>query len=151
MATKYSLAFKNIKMLKMLKLPNLSLLNIQPRYGQKPFCLVIWCFKFTLLVHHNYSLSVQFSDNNIFYFQVPPGLEPVQPRLDSSVLQPLESRSSLLMNSPAATVSTLESVKLSLSRASETSSASNSLKKPKKGQSTAKQRLGKILKLKFWA
>jgi len=80
---------------------------------------------------------------------VPPGLEPVQPRLDSSVLQPLESRSSLLMNSPAATVSTLESVKLSLSRASEISSASNSLKKPKKGQSTAKQRLGKILKLKF--
>ena len=69
---------------------------------------------------------------------------------ESAVLQPLESRSSLLMNNPASAASTLESVKLSLSRASEAAAASNSLKKPKKGLGTAKQRLGKILKLKFW-
>ena len=70
---------------------------------------------------------------------------------ESAVLQPLESRSSLLMNNPASAASTLESVKLSLSRASEAAAAaaSNSVRKPKKGRGTAKQRLGKILKLKF--
>ena len=57
----------------------------------------------------------------------------------------LESRSSLLMNTPSSS-STLESVKQSLSRSIE---ASKDNKKPKKGLSTAKQRLGKILKLKF--
>ena len=77
-------------------------------------------------------------------------LEPVQIMgPESAVLQPLESRSSLLMNNPASAASTLESVKLSLSRASEAAAASNSMKKPKKGKGTAKQRLGKILKLKF--
>lgn len=56
--------------------------------------------------------------------------------------------SSLLMSTPASASSTLEAVKLSLSRTESTiSSVSN--KKPKKGLSTAKQRLGKILKLKF--
>ena len=40
-----------------------------------------------------------------------------------------------------------EAVKLSLSRSESNASLRN--KKPKKGQSTAKQRLGKILKLKF--
>ena len=59
----------------------------------------------------------------------------------------LESRpSSLLMNTPSSS-STLESVKQSLSRSVELTSKDN--KKPKKGLSTAKQRLGKILKLKF--
>ena len=58
----------------------------------------------------------------------------------------LESRpSSLLMNTPSSS-STLESVKQSLSRSVESTSKNN---KPKKGLSTAKQRLGKILKLKF--
>ena len=60
--------------------------------------------------------------------------------------KPLESRSSLLMNTPSSS-STLESVKQSLSRSN--SEASKDSKKPKKGLSTAKQRLGKILKLKF--
>ena len=63
----------------------------------------------------------------------------------SRILQP--TKSSLLMNTPTSS-STLEAVKLSLSR-SESANASLSNKKPKKGQSTAKQRLGKILKLKF--
>ena len=83
--------------------------------------------------------------------QLPHVLESVQNQIksESAVLSPLESRTSLLMNTPAAVNSTLESVKLSLSKASEASMASNSMKKPKKGQSTAKQRLGKILKLKF--
>ena len=63
----------------------------------------------------------------------------------SRILQP--TKSSLLMNTPTSS-STLEAVKLSLSR-SESANTSLSNKKPKKGQSTAKQRLGKILKLKF--
>ena len=54
MATKYSSAFKNTKMLKMLKLPNLSLLNIWPRYGQKPFCLVY------LYIKHDIKLYIYF-------------------------------------------------------------------------------------------
>ena len=64
-----------------------------------------------------------------------------------SILQP--SKSSLLMNTgpSGSATSTLEAVKLSLSRSESNASLSN--KKPKKGQSTAKQRLGKILKLKF--
>lgn len=58
----------------------------------------------------------------------------------------IESRgSSLLMNTPSSS-STLQAMKLSLSKSVEDTNAS---KKPKKGQSTAKQRLGKILKLKF--
>ena len=57
--------------------------------------------------------------------------------------------SSLLMNTPASASSTLESVKLSLSKSAEMSAAASSAKKPKKGFGTAKQRLGKILKLKF--
>ena len=63
----------------------------------------------------------------------------------SRILQP--TKSSLLMNTPTSS-STLEAVKLSLSR-TESANASLANKKPKKGQSTAKQRLGKILKLKF--
>lgn len=59
-----------------------------------------------------------------------------------------ESRSSLLMNTPSSS-STLEAMKLSLSRAAAEDTANSSSKKPKKGLSTAKQRLGKILKLKF--
>ena len=64
-----------------------------------------------------------------------------------SILQP--TKSSLLMNTgpSGSATSTLEAVKLSLSRSESNASLSN--KKPKKGQSTAKQRLGKILKLKF--
>ena len=74
----------------------------------------------------------------------------VEPVILPPVQQPhsqLESRpSSLLMNTPSSS-STLESVKQSLSRSVESASKDN--KKPKKGLSTAKQRLGKILKLKF--
>ena len=70
---------------------------------------------------------------------------PVTSGPGSRILQP--TKSSLLMNTPTSS-STLEAVKLSLSR-SESANASLSNKKPKKGQSTAKQRLGKILKLKF--
>ena len=63
-----------------------------------------------------------------------------------SILQP--TKSSLLMNTPSSSSSsTLEAVKQSLSRSESNASLSN--KKPKKGLSTAKQRLGKILKLKF--
>ena len=69
-------------------------------------------------------------------------VQPVQPPMATSPVVMFESKSSLLM--PASTsTSTLEAVKQSLSR-----SESMMSKKPKKG-STAKQRLGKILKLKF--
>ena len=56
----YTLVFKNTKMLKMPKCPNLSLLNIYPRQGQRPFCLD---FKWHQLFfnHSSSDLTVFFS------------------------------------------------------------------------------------------
>lgn len=85
--------------------------------------------------------------NNLKKKQMSQPLLPTAPIIKAPTIQP-ESRSSLLMNTPSSS-STLEAMKLSLSRAAAEDTANSSSKKPKKGLSTAKQRLGKILKLKF--